>query len=411
MESAKQPRSWWKKVMGILLPLLIVGIGLAGGKYFLDTRPKPQKKPPVTLAPLVSVRKAVFAREQVVIQAMGTVVPARKTVLNPQVSGEVIEVSPGCLPGGILAKGSSLVRIDPRDYELTVRQTQTALVQARAALALEQGQQDVARKEWTLLRGSKNMQSEDAALALREPQLAQARATVDDALLALEQAKLDLARTSVPVPFNALILEKTIDLGAQVSTQTTIATLVGTDAYWIETSIPRDRLGWILIPKAGKGTGSSAVIRSSTGETVRNGRVIRLLGDIESEGRMARLLVQVEDPLLLRHKEPSAQSLLLGEYVRVAISGRELAHVVAIPRDALRDGNTVWIVKGDNTLDIRPVKIAWRDEQVVYLSKGVMPEDLIVLSDLAAPVAGMPLTVQSDNAVSQRTPEGQGSVQ
>jgi len=57
------------------------------------------------------------------------------------------------------------------------------------------------------------------------------------------------------------------------------------------------------------------------------------------------------------------------------------------------------------------VKIAWRDEQVVYLSKGVMPEDLIVLSDLAAPVAGMPLTVQSDNAVSQRTPEGQGSVQ
>jgi virulence-associated protein VagC len=101
----------------------------------------------------------------------------------------------------------------------------------------------------------------------------------------------------------------------------------------------------------------------------------------------------------------------LGEYVRVAISGRELTQVVAIPRDALRDGNTVWIVKKDHTLDIRPVEIAWRDERVVYLSKGVVADDLIVLSDLAAPIAGMPLTVQSDNAVSPQTSDGQGSVQ
>ncbi|MFA7164272.1 MAG: efflux RND transporter periplasmic adaptor subunit [Desulfoplanes sp.] len=410
-DAVKQAHPWWKKIAGILVPLLIIGAGIAGAKYFIDTRPKPKKKPPVTLAPLVNVQKAMFAREQVVVQAMGTVVPARKTVLNPQVSGEVIAVSPGFMPGGILTKGHLLLKIDPRDYELQVRQKKTALVQARAALALEQGQQDVARKEWTLLRGSKSMDSKDAALALREPQLAQARAKVDDAALALEQAELDLARTSVPVPFNALILEKNIDLGAQVSTQTTIATLVGTDAYWVETSIPRDRLAWIVIPKAGHGQGSPAVIRSSSGETIRSGRVVRLLGDIEAEGRMARILIQVEDPLLLQQKNSSSQPLLLGEYVRLSISGKVLEHVVAMPRDALRDGNTVWIVKGDDTLDIRSVDVAWRDEQVVYLSKGVEPGDRIVLSDIAAPVTGMALQVKkSDKTALTRTPEGQGSV-
>ncbi len=409
MESEKQPCPRWKKFAGILLPFLIVGLGIAGGKYFLDTRPVPKKKAPVTLAPLVNVHTAVFAREEVSVHAMGTVVPARETVLNPQVSGEVISVSPGFLPGGVLTKGRPLLRIDPRDYELQVREKKTALIQARAALALERGQQDVARKEWSLLRGSQSMASQDATLALREPQLAQARAEVDAALLALEQAELDLSRTSVPVPFNALVLEKNIDLGAQVSSQTSIATLVGTDAYWIETSIPRDRLAWITIPKAGKGEGSTALIGSGAAGTARTGRVIRLLGDITSEGRMARILVRVEDPLLLKQKESSALPLLLGEYVRVDIAGRVLEHVAAIPRDALRDGDTVWVAKQDDTLDIRPVQIVWKDEQVVYLSDGIVSGDRIILSDIAAPVAGMALQVRSVSDASEQPAAGQGS--
>jgi multidrug efflux pump subunit AcrA (membrane-fusion protein) len=271
-----------------------------------------------------------------------------------------------------------------------------ALVQAEADLALELGQQEVARKEWELLRGKKSMSSQEAYLALRKPQLEQARADVAKARLDLQQAELDLERRSVLAPFNCLVLEKNVDLGAQVSTQTTIATLVGTDAYWVETSIPRDRLAWIHVPKGGKGTGSAARIRSASTDNERPGQVIRLLGDIESEGRMARVLVRVDDPLFLKENDPSLVPLLLGEYVHVDIQGRVLDHVVAIPRDALRDGNTIWIATSENTLDIRPADIVWRDAHVAYLGGGVQEGERIIISDIAAPVQNMDIRIADE---------------
>ncbi|GAU07668.1 efflux RND transporter periplasmic adaptor subunit [Desulfoplanes formicivorans] len=395
-ESNSIRRQWCRKIFGFLLPVVIVVLGALGAKYFLDSRPKPTKKARITLAPLVTVQKAAFGKEQVVIQAMGTVVPARETVLSPQVAGRIVHLARGFEPGGILAQGTRVAGIDPKDFELNVQQKQMALVQAKAALALEQGQQAVARKEWELLRGNRNMSSEEATLALRKPQLEQAQADVTKARLDLQQAELDLARTSVVAPFNCLVLEKNVDLGAQVSTQTTIATLVGTDAYWVETSIPRDRLSWIKVPKGAAGTGSTARIRSAVTDNARTGQVIRLLGDIESQGRMARVLVRVDDPLFLKENDPSQVPLLLGEYVHVDILGRVLEHVVAIPRDALRDGNTIWIATRKNTLDIRSVEIVWRDAHVVYLAGGVQDGEQIILSDIAAPVQGMEVRIADE---------------
>jgi len=407
-ESQTTTGRWCKRIVGILLPLIIVGLGVFGGKYFMDSRPKPRKKPRVTLAPLVTVQEAVFSRKQVVIRAMGTVVPARQTPLSPQVSGRIVQLASGFEPGGILSRGTTVVGMDPRDFELIVEQKQIALVQARASLALEQGQQDVAKKEWELLRGDQDRAPEDAALALRKPQLEQARADVHKARLDLEQAELDLARTSVAAPFNCVVLEKNVDLGAQVSTQTTIATLVGTDAFWVETSIPRDRLGWISIPRGGHGTGSTARIRSGMALNHRTGRIIRLLADIESQGRMARVLVRVDDPLLLTRPDSSLLPLLLGEYVEVDIQGRVLDEVVAIPRDGLHEGNTVRIATGKNTLDIRPVEVAWRDARDVYLAGGVQPGERIILSDIAAPVQGMEVRLADDDTRSG-TPVTTGS--
>ena len=82
-------------------------------------------------------------------------------------------------------------------------------------------------------------------------------------------------------------------MGSQAMPQSDLGTLVGTDAYWVKVSIPVDRLQWVSVP------GSPATIISNGG-TARKGRVIKLLGDLEEKGRMARLLVEVRDPLALR---------------------------------------------------------------------------------------------------------------
>jgi hypothetical protein len=109
---------------------------------------------------------------------------------------------------------------------------------------------------------------------------------------------------------------------------------------------------------------------------------------------MARLLVSVPDPLGLSGKEGDLQPLIIGEYVRVEIEGKELHEVFSIPRTALRNDREIWVVTGDGKLAIRPVAIIWRDETHVLVRDGLQDGDLLIVSSLAVPVDGMAVRVE-----------------
>jgi hypothetical protein len=183
-----------------------------------------------------------------------------------------------------------------------------------------------------------------------------------------------------------------VDIGSQVSGQEKLAELVGTDEYWIQASIPVERLSWIKIPRNSAESGSKVrVLYRNTDE--RAGRVIKLLGALETEGRMARILVEVQDPLGLKTAGNNQLPLLIGEYVRIEIEGRRLQNVYRIPRAALRDDANLWIVSNDGKLDIRKVDIVWRDTQTVLLREGLEPDERLIVSDLPSPIKGMPVQV------------------
>jgi multidrug efflux pump subunit AcrA (membrane-fusion protein) len=109
---------------------------------------------------------------------------------------------------------------------------------------------------------------------------------------------------------------------------------------------------------------------------------------------MARLLVEIKDPLDLKKKDEKQPMLLIGEYVSVSIEGEELQNVFRIPRTALHNDSEVWIVNEEGKLSIRPVKTIWRDQDSVVLRNGLKPGENLVISDIAAPVAGMDLRIQ-----------------
>jgi multidrug efflux pump subunit AcrA (membrane-fusion protein) len=226
----------------------------------------------------------------------------------------------------------------------------------------------------------------------KKPQLEAAKSKLAADRADLKKAKLNLARTRIRAPFNAIVRAKHVDVGSQVSGQEKLAELIGTDIYWIQASIPVDRLRWILIPNDLADFGSKVRISHRNGHELA-GTVIKLLGDLETEGRMARILVEVKDPLGLKSKEKYQLPLLIGEYLRIEIEGRELHNVYRIPRSALRDDSYIWIATADSKLEIRSVKTLWRDAQTVLLAEGLEPGSHLIVSDLAAPVNGMPVKI------------------
>ncbi|MEE4358576.1 MAG: efflux RND transporter periplasmic adaptor subunit [Desulfococcaceae bacterium] len=383
-----------------ILPLLIISMGIAGAAWLKNSGTKPQKSAPPSLVSLVQVFPLSQSSETIVIEAMGTVLPAQQMLLKSRISGEVIEIHPEFTEGGLLKSGETVLRIDPLDYELKLARMQSQVSNAQYAMKMELGHQDVARREWQLL-GKRKVSAQDKEMALRKPHLEKVKADLKAAQAELKQAELDLERTEIKVPFNAVVRSRQVEIGSQLAAQGQIAELVGTDEYWIQVSVPIERLHRITIPRRSSEKGSAARVIYSSGNYERTGSVVKLLSDLENSGRMARLLISVQDPLNLeKNAENSGTApppMLIGEYVRVAIQGREIPDVYRIPRTALRDNNTVWIEE-EGKLRIRPVEIVWRDSDTVFLASGVENGENLIVSDIPAPIENMSLRVSTSGS-------------
>jgi RND family efflux transporter MFP subunit len=387
------PKSAGSIIFRALLCIIIIAGGVWGAKYLTRPTPKANRRPPAKIIPRVQVQTLVPTNQAIIIKATGTVVPAKKITLKSPVAGEVIKTNPEFSKGGFLKKNALVLKVDDTDYQLALVRKQSEMVSARYAIALEQGRQEVARREWSLI--NQNKPAGDDELALRKPHLEKVQADLTAALAGIKQAKLNLQRTQIHSPFNAIVLAQHVEKGSQLTVHEPLADLVGTDEYWAQVSIPADRLKWISIPGSRKKTGSAA--RVIYRDAVRTGSVIKLLGDLEPEGRMARLLIAIKDPLGIKQPNTSSPPLLIGEYIRVEIAGKQIDNIYRVPRTALRNNTHLWIAGKDKKLEIRPVETIWRDTDTVFIQSGLKPGEQLIISDLSTPIAGMPLRLVDSN--------------
>ncbi len=383
-----------------LLPVVVIIAGIMGAVHLVRTAPEAQRRPPEGSAALVQVQTVGKVSMNAIVQAQGTVMPSQEVLLQPRVSGEIVELSPKFVPGGRFKAGEFILQIDQKDYKLAVERTKSQVAQAEYDLKLEQGHQEIARREWELLDMKDQASELDFELALRKPHLLKANAALEAAKAALRETELNLDRTTIRAPFTCVVRSKNIDLGAQVTPQTQLGMLVGTDRYWVRAAVPVDHLQWVRFPDE-KGEGASrATIRQELGTGTQGewcGVVVQLLGDLEPQGRMARVLISVPDPLHLDDSSGRSLPMLIDAYVNVAIEGREVNDVVALPRATLREGRQVWIMNSEDKLEIRDVGIVWGNRDTVLVRSGLREGERLVVSDLPAPVEGMALALDEDH--------------
>ena len=369
----------------VILPVVLILGGLAGFKYYKSQEVKIKRNPPQKHVPLVDTLLMEPSVHETGIDVMGTVLADKEIVLKARVSGEVVWVSPGFVQGGLIHKGETLLRLDDSDYRLEKDKAQNALDKALADLEIETGQQLIAQEELKLVTEVSPEGIGPTSLALRKPQLAQAQAAVASARNDLEKAQLDLERTVIRIPFNALVLEKNVDLGSLVASQGTLATLVDVNRYQVEAQVPLDRLSYI---KAHEVNGSLARVRSPYADYEWEGQVKRTTGKITGQSRMAGVIIEIPDPLGL--KGESRHKLLLDDHVDVRIIGDTMDGVYALPRSLIRENNTLWIYNSGH-LKIRPADIVWKEKDQVFIRSGINPGDRVVTSDLPVAVQGMEL--------------------
>lgn len=382
-------------VFRIVLAILIVILAVLGAQVLIASRPSVPKASRGDKTTFVEVLTAHLQDERAVITAFGTVQAHQQITVQPEVSGLVMQQNPALVKGGIISEGVALLQIDPRNYQFAGDEEKSSLAKAEFDLNVEYGNQAVAEREWKLLKPSTGEISElSKQLALRRPHLKEKHIALQAAKSRLGKARLDLQRTILRTPFNALVLSESVEVGQLVNAQSSIATLVGTDEFRAQVSVPIHQLDWLTIPGPGTSRGSRVRIlrNSDNGDTVvRNGRVMDLLGDVTQNGRMAQVLISIADPLDLKPAKSVRRPMLLGEYVRVEIEGPLLHDVVVLPRKTIREGSRIWVKNRDNQLEIRPVEIILSRKDSVLISQGVGEGDQIITSQLPAAIPGLVL--------------------
>ncbi len=380
----------WKTTAVICTVILLLAVLVMTAIHL--TEPKAQRtsasKRTAMLVEITHGERGTFEPEIVV---MGTVRPENEITLSPRVSGEIVSVSPSFTPGGFVEEDEVLLQIDPSDYEVVLLQRKSELLQTKADLELELGRQDLALKDYRELEGS--ISAEYKSLVLRAPQLDIARSRVDAAGAAVRRAELDLERTRIRAPFAAHIINREANVGSQVSPGESLGELVGIEHYWVEAAVPVSSLRWIDFSEEHESGGSKVLIRNRTGwpeGIFREGNIHRLIGELQDQTRLARVLITVADPLSHEPESSDLPPLMIGSFVEARIAGKAIRDVIRVNRNYIRQNDTIWIDE-NGVLRLRDLEIVFRDDDYAYIRSGLGTGDAVITTNLATVFDGAAL--------------------
>jgi RND family efflux transporter MFP subunit len=380
-----------------LIPVAILA-AMVGGGYYLSTQ-----SPPVMEMPhrptLIPVAASVLQPKDytVVVPTQGEVRARTESSLIPEVSGVIQAISPSFREGGFFEEKEELVKLDDRDHKAAVVIAQSAVAQAETLVTEEKAKGEQALEDWKGLGRA----GDPDPLVLRKPQLAEAEARLLSAKATLERAQRDFERTSIKAPYAGRIVEKLADVGQFVSTGRDLAKIYAVDAAEIDLPLRSDELEFLDLPEHYRGermpvmtNGPEVTFTAPYAGRIGEwkGQLVRVAGGIDQKSRQLYVTAQVLDPYARRGGDNPP--LKIGMFVNAQIKGRKLPGVFVIPRVAVREGDQVLLIDGQQKLRSRVVKIIWGGQDHVVVNDGLKPGELLCTTALHYAVEGSQVKVK-----------------
>ncbi len=373
-------------------------LSVAATATLLVTRPQLDPSEPEPVAPAVRVMHANPGSERMMVHAQGTVSPRTEADLVPEVSGNVLWISPNLVAGGYFEAGEPLLRIDDRDYRY-------ALERANAAVDRAVAENEFATFELQRLREmeERNLISpSDVETGMRAARVTEA--TLADARAALNQAELDLSRTEVIAPFTGLVRSEQVDPGQFVNRGSAIARLYAVDYVEVRLPIADQQLAYLDIPPMQRGeldesTAPDVLLSADfAGQHYKwRGTIVRTEAEIDMRSRMVNAVARVRTTDDAANN-PEYVPPPVGLFVEAEIQGRSADNVVVVPRSVIRNANQVLVVDDDDRLRFRTVSVARIYGDDAYIDGGLEKGERVCLTVLQAVIDGMRVEVVEDEA-------------
>jgi len=317
--------------------------------------------------PLVSVAKAQAQDVPVYLDEIGKSYAFESVTVTPQVGGRITQRQ--FQDGADLTKGQLLFVIDPRPYQAQLDSAKGALAQAKAALEL--ARVEFARSSELLNAKVIAKQDYDTKKSTVEADQAQ----VESAQAALETAQLNLEYCYIHSPIQGRAGARLVDVGNVVQANTTSLLLIQRlDPIYADFTITERDLPNVQKDMA-RGTLKTFVrLPSDLEERVRGGKLTFLDNTVQNGTGTVFLRATISNPD--HHFWP-------GQFVNVRLVLATQKGAVLIPNQATQisqKGPFVYVVKPDNTADLRLVTLGQRQGDNIVVSQGVAPGENVIVA-------------------------------
>ncbi|GBD25896.1 Multidrug resistance protein MdtA [bacterium HR30] len=313
---------------------------------------------PVSIAEVT--QKEVFRK----VKAIGTVESYHVVRLMPQVDGQLLSVE--VREGDFVQAGTLLFRIDPRPFENMLRQREANLQRNLADLRVAEAEakRRAALFEQGFVSAEENEQAQARAQTLR--------AAVEADRAAIEDARLQLSYCSIYAPISGRMGQVLVHPGNIVrKNETILTTLQQMHPIRIAFTVREAELPQVL-KQAEREALVALAYPAEDGASTMRGHVEFIDNQVDrSTGTV----------LLKARFDNTSELLWPGQFLPVELVIDKVERALVLPRVALQagqEGPYVFTLENENTVRVRPVRIAFELANDVVVQSGVRAGDWVV---------------------------------
>jgi multidrug efflux system membrane fusion protein len=350
----------WAYVLFAVLAVLILLRAFQRGVSTLKPAQAPVR--PVTVAKVVAKDVPLYLDE------IGTCAAYESVLVQAQVTGVII--TRNFQDGSDVKKGDLLFTIDPRPF-------QAALDQAKAQAELDQ----LNLKRQEDLRARKVISQQDYDTAVANAQKSQA---------ATESAQVNLDWCYIKSPINGRVGLRNVDVGNLVGPSTPpLVTILGLDPIYTDFTVSENDLPLVRKYLGGPNIKVQTYLQDGS-ITPRTGDLYFIDNAVQPGSGTVKARGVTPNP---------DRALWPSEFVRVRFILDTLKNATLVPAEAVQvsqSGPFVFVVKPDNTVDLRPVKPGQRQEgDLTVVESGVKPDETVVVTGQLSLAPGAKVAPQS----------------
>ncbi len=349
---------------------------------------KPQDVP-------VVASTAVNGNLPVYLRGLGTATAFNTVSVKSRIDGPLTEVL--FKEGQYVHKGDLLARIDPRSYQVILEQAQGNLTRDQAVLkdanAIYQRDQELYKAK---IIAEQQLQTQAATEAQASASLA-----VDQA--AIDAAKLNLSYTRITAPISGRIGLRQVDAGniVHASDPTGIAVITQLQPIAVLFNIPQEELPSVLQRLHSGAKLKVEAYNQDESEKLATGTLLTVDNQIDPTTGTSKLKAVFSN---------DNNKLFPNQFVNVKLWLNTRRNVTIIPTAAIQrgpDGTFVYLVKKDNTVTVRPVKLGLTEAADVSIEDGLKPGDSVVVDGAERLTEGMKVRLRPGHSPNT-APRAQG---